>query len=148
MAVVRRQLSVVGCTVTRDNADHSQRTSLNDHFLLAAAAGDDDLAGVFEAADDVDDLLLAPSTSLTRTGPMYCMSSAMSCAARSDMFLKIFCLSSSLAVLSASDSSSLSTFLEHRLDALVVDEQDVLEDEHEPADLLDEVRVLGLEALP
>src|SRR5690606_16254101 len=28
------------------------------HLLFAAAAGDDDFAGVFEAADDIDDLLL------------------------------------------------------------------------------------------
>ena len=37
-------------------------------------------------------------------------------------------------------------FLEHRLNALVVDQQDVLEDEHEPANLLDQIRVLGLQA--
>ena len=36
-------------------------------------------------------------------------------------------------------------FLEDGLDALVVDRLDVLEHEHEPADLLDEVRILGLE---
>ena len=38
-------------------------------------------------------------------------------------------------------------FLEHGLDALVVDHHDVLEDEHEAANLFDEVGVFGLEAL-
>jgi hypothetical protein len=38
-------------------------------------------------------------------------------------------------------------FLEHRLDALVVDQHDVLEDEHQATDLLDQVRVVGLQAL-
>ena len=79
---------------------------------------------------------------------MYCMSSSMSWAARSDMFLKIFCLNSSLAVLSASAKLLVVDFLEHGLNPLVVDQQNVFEDEHEPANLLDQVRVLGLQALP
>lgn len=37
-------------------------------------------------------------------------------------------------------------FLQNGLNALVVDEQDVLEDEHQAADLFDEVGVLGFEA--
>ena len=88
----------------------------------------------------------ADSTSLTRTGPMYCMSSSMSWAARSDMFLKILSLSSCAGGLEGQGQLLVVDFLEHRLNALVVDQQDVLEDEHEPANLLDQIGVLGFQA--
>ena len=48
---------VVSC-IPRRTTNRLQLTLLDDHFLLAAAAGDDDFAGVFEAADDINDFLL------------------------------------------------------------------------------------------
>jgi hypothetical protein len=62
------------------------------------------------------------------------------------MLLKILALSSSDAVLSAMASSSLSTSLRTGLNALVVDLQDVLEHEHETADLLDQIGIVRFQA--
>ena len=60
--------------------------------------------------------------------------------------MKILSLSSCAGGLERQRQLVVVDFLEHRLNALVVDQQDVFEDEHEPADLLDQIRVLGFQA--
>ena len=127
--------------------DSQLSTSLLHQLFLLVDRVEIDLAAVFERRMTSTISCCLASTTDRLAGPRYSISSRSVSAARSDMFLRIFSLSASLAPLRAIAHWLVSTFLSTVWMSLSVNRRDVLEDEHQAANFLDQLRILLRQAL-
>ena len=120
----------------------------SDHDVLCTTStGDHDLPGILESSDDVDDPLLCrlDVTDADRSHELDVLLDDLRGTrghVGEDLGLQIRTRS-----LEGQAQLVVVDFLQHGLDALVVDKHDVLEDEHQATNILGEIGMLGLDAV-
>ncbi len=120
--------------------------TLHNHFLLSTATGDDDVSRILQPPHDIDDLLLRrlDIAHPHRAHVLHVFRDKLGRAlghVLENLLLELFA-----GRLESQRQLLIVDLLEHRLNSLVVDQQNVLEDEHQPANLLDQIGILGLQA--